>query len=102
LTVVLEVVLGIVIGPHALELAKFNGFLAVMFTYARFSRQLRRCRSSSAITEVGVRPRTMESDIASALVGVALLSPMLFPAVAGILLSRSTLQTSRVEPALPA
>ncbi len=31
--VVLEVVLGIVIGPHVLGLTRFDGFLAAMFTY---------------------------------------------------------------------
>ena len=30
--VVLEVVLGIVIGPHVLNLVRFEGFVAVMFT----------------------------------------------------------------------
>ena len=32
--VVLEVVLGIVIGPHVLALVQFDGFLAIMFTFA--------------------------------------------------------------------
>jgi Kef-type K+ transport system membrane component KefB len=40
------------------------------------------------ITEIAVRARTMSSDTAAALVGAALLSVMLFPTVAGILLSR--------------
>ena len=31
--VVLEVVLGIIIGPHALGLVQFEGFVAVMFTF---------------------------------------------------------------------
>ena len=38
------------------------------------------------ITEIGVHTRTMNSDIAAALVGAALLSVMLFPTIAGILL----------------
>ena len=39
------------------------------------------------ITEIGVRTRTMKPDIAAALVGAALLSVMLFPTIAGVLLS---------------
>ena len=31
--VVLEVILGIVIGPHSLGLVQFDGFLAIMFTF---------------------------------------------------------------------
>ena len=42
------------------------------------------------ITEIGVRTRTMNSDIAAALVGAALLSVILFPTIAGALLSQST------------
>ena len=38
------------------------------------------------ITEIGVHSRTMNSDIAAALVGAALLSVMLFPTIAGVLL----------------
>ena len=49
------------------------------------------------ITEIGVRSRTMNPDIAAALVGAALLSVMLFPTIAGVLLSRATAQ--RPEPA---
>ncbi len=54
------------------------------------------------ITEIGVRARTMNSDIASALIGAALLSVMLFPTVAGILLGRSAIPKPRVDPVLPA
>lgn len=32
--VVLEVLLGIVIGPHVLDLVRFDGFIATMFTFA--------------------------------------------------------------------
>jgi Kef-type K+ transport system membrane component KefB len=39
------------------------------------------------ITEIGVRTRAMSADIAAALVGAALLSAMLFPTIAGTLLS---------------
>jgi len=41
------------------------------------------------ITEIGIRARTMNTDIAAALVGAALLSVMLFPTIAGIVLSRA-------------
>lgn len=41
------------------------------------------------ITEIGVRASVMSSDIAAALVGAALLSVLLFPTIAGALLSRS-------------
>jgi Kef-type K+ transport system membrane component KefB len=40
------------------------------------------------ITEIGVRTRTINPDIASALVGAALLSVLLFPTIAGVLLPR--------------
>ncbi len=40
------------------------------------------------VTEIGARTRTMNSDIAAALVGAVLLSVMLFPTITGILLSR--------------
>jgi Kef-type K+ transport system membrane component KefB len=42
------------------------------------------------ITEVTVRRGAMGSDVAAALVGAALLSVLLFPTIAGILLSRRT------------
>ena len=42
------------------------------------------------ITEIGVHTHTMRNDIAAALVGAALLSVMLFPTIAGVLLSRGT------------
>ena len=40
------------------------------------------------ITEIGLRARVMNADIAAALVGAALLSVLLFPTIAGALLSR--------------
>ncbi len=40
------------------------------------------------VTEIGMHTRTMDHDIATALVGAALLSVMLFPTIAGVLLSR--------------
>ena len=40
------------------------------------------------ITEIGLRTKTMNPDIAAALVGAALLSVLLFPTIAGVLLSR--------------
>jgi len=42
------------------------------------------------ITEIGQRADAMSSDIAAALVGAALLSLMIFPTVAGVLLSGKT------------
>jgi hypothetical protein len=49
------------------------------------------------ITEIGLRTKTMNPDIAAALVGAALLSVLLFPTVAGALLSRSAATTSKAE-----
>jgi len=43
------------------------------------------------ITEVGVRMKTMSQDIATALVGAAVLSVLLFPTIAGVLLGRPAL-----------
>ena len=40
------------------------------------------------ITEIGVQAKTINHDVAAALVGAALLSVMLFPTLAGALLSR--------------
>ncbi len=40
------------------------------------------------ITEIGLRAKTMNTDIAAALVGAALLAVLLFPTVAGVLLPR--------------
>jgi Kef-type K+ transport system membrane component KefB len=40
------------------------------------------------ISEVGVRAKSMSSDVAAALVGAALLAVLLFPTVAGVLLPR--------------
>jgi len=42
------------------------------------------------VTEIGLRAGTMSSDIAAALVGAALLSLMIFPTIAGVLLSGKT------------
>jgi Kef-type K+ transport system membrane component KefB len=41
------------------------------------------------ITEIGVRTKSMNPDVAAALIGAALLSILLFPTIAGVLLSRS-------------
>src|SRR5215471_4853158 len=41
------------------------------------------------ITEIGLRAKVMNPDIATALVGAALLSVLIFPTMAGVLLSRS-------------
>ena len=54
------------------------------------------------ITEIGVRARGMSPDIAAALVGAAVLSVLLFPTAAGILLSRNAVgarTTSRSDQA---
>jgi Kef-type K+ transport system membrane component KefB len=40
------------------------------------------------ITQIGLKTRTMNAEIAAALVGAALVSALLFPTIAGILLSR--------------
>ena len=40
------------------------------------------------ITEIGVRAKTMNPDVAAALVGAALLSVLLFPTIAGVLLPK--------------
>jgi len=44
------------------------------------------------ITEIGVRAKTMNPDVAAALVGAALLAVLLFPTVAGVLLPRPAAQ----------
>ena len=40
------------------------------------------------ITEIGARTKTMTPDVAAALIGAALLAVLLFPTIAGFLLSR--------------
>lgn len=42
------------------------------------------------ITEIGVRARSMNPNVAAAMIGAALLSVLLFPTIAGALLSRTT------------
>jgi Kef-type K+ transport system membrane component KefB len=42
-----------------------------------------------AISEIGVQTQRMRPDIATALVGAAMLSVLLFPTLAGLLVSRS-------------
>jgi hypothetical protein len=42
------------------------------------------------ITEIGVRAKAMNPDVAVALVGAALLSVMLFPTLTGVLLQRAS------------
>jgi uncharacterized membrane protein YwaF len=41
------------------------------------------------ITEIGIRAKTMNPDVAAALIGAALLSVLLFPTIATGLLSRT-------------
>lgn len=44
------------------------------------------------ITHIGLKTRTMNAEIAAALVGAALVSALLFPTIAGVLLSRHRAQ----------
>jgi len=41
------------------------------------------------ITEIGIRAEWMNPDVAAALIGAAMLSSLIFPTIAGVLLSRS-------------
>lgn len=51
------------------------------------------------ITEVGARSGTMNADVATALVGSALLSVLVFPTVAGVLLGRTRKDVRAAVPA---
>jgi Kef-type K+ transport system membrane component KefB len=51
------------------------------------------------ITEIGVRAKTMNSDVAAALIGAALLAVLLFPTIAGVLLSRTAKVLPTRDPA---
>jgi Kef-type K+ transport system membrane component KefB len=51
------------------------------------------------ITELGVRAKTMNPDVAAALIGAALLAVLLFPTIAGVLLSRTATGLPRGDPA---
>ena len=42
----------------------------------------------TVITHIGLKTRAMNAEIAAALVGAALVSALLFPTIAGVLLSR--------------
>lgn len=50
------------------------------------------------ITEIGQKSREMNPDIAAALVGAALLSVLIFPTIAGVLLSRNVAGAPRSHP----
>jgi len=50
------------------------------------------------ITEIGVRAKSMNPDIAAALIGAALLSVLLFPTIASSLLSRSAVRAPNGVP----
>lgn len=50
------------------------------------------------ITEIGLRAKTMNTDIVAALVGAALLSVLLFPTIAGVLLQRIVAPPARAHP----
>ena len=51
------------------------------------------------ITEIGVKVGSMNPDVAAALVGAALLAVLLFPTIAGALLSRTAAQIRVEKPA---
>jgi Kef-type K+ transport system membrane component KefB len=51
-----------------------------------------------AVVEVGVRTGTMRTAIAAALVGAGMLSVLLFPTIAGVLLLRGSRTTTRATP----
>jgi Kef-type K+ transport system membrane component KefB len=51
------------------------------------------------ITEIGVRAKSMNPDVVAALIGAALLSVLLFPTIAGALLSRPPRPLSSGKPA---
>jgi len=51
------------------------------------------------ITEIGTRAKSMNPDVAAALIGAALLSVLLFPTLAGVLLSRAAAEVSSESPA---
>ena len=48
------------------------------------------------ITEIGTRTKVMNPDVAAALIGAALLSVLLFPTIAGGLLSRTEVPSGRI------
>jgi Kef-type K+ transport system membrane component KefB len=50
------------------------------------------------ITEIGLRAKTMNPDVAAALIGAALLAVLLFPTIAGMLLSRIAASTASGKP----
>ena len=50
------------------------------------------------ITEIGLRSKTMNPDIAAALVAAGLLSIMVFPTIAAALLARTTVAEPRAGP----
>ena len=47
------------------------------------------------ITEIGLRTKTMHHDVAAAMIGAALLSVLLFPTIAGALLSRQAAEAPK-------
>ena len=50
------------------------------------------------ISEIGLRTKTMNTDIATALIGAALLSILLFPTIGGALLARAAAQAPGDRP----
>ena len=53
------------------------------------------------ITEIGVRARSMNPNVAAAMIGAALLSVLLFPTIAGALLSRTTASLPEQKSGIP-
>jgi uncharacterized membrane protein YwaF len=53
------------------------------------------------ITEIGVRARSMNPNVAAAMIGAALLSVLLFPTIAGSLLSRTTASLPEQKSGIP-
>jgi Kef-type K+ transport system membrane component KefB len=54
------------------------------------------------ITEIGLRTKSMNPDVAAALIGAALLSILLFPTIAGVLLGRTAAPNPGTRPDFPA
>jgi Kef-type K+ transport system membrane component KefB len=51
------------------------------------------------ITEIGLRSKLMNPDVAAAIIGAAMLSVLLFPTIAGVLLSRTAASLPSEKPA---
>jgi hypothetical protein len=51
------------------------------------------------ITEIGLRSKLMNPDVAAAIIGAAMLSVLLFPTIAGALLSHTAASLPSEKPA---